>query len=83
VRSALKQLHRSYPETIFFVVPATAALFSTIALGCISLASVVQNQVWKHAARSRCFYDRHPQRRHNSFSPPSMYCTIVSPPSMY
>ena len=45
VRSALKQLHRSYPETIFFVVPATAALFSTIALGCISLASVVQNQV--------------------------------------
>ena len=52
VRSALKQLHRSYPETIFFVVPATAALFSTIALGCISLASVVQNQVWKHAARS-------------------------------
>jgi hypothetical protein len=45
VRSALKQLHRSYPETIFFVVPATAALFSTIALGCVSLASVVQNQV--------------------------------------
>jgi len=45
VRSALKQLHRSYPETIFFVVPATATLFSTIALGCVSLASVVQNQV--------------------------------------